>query len=102
MQNLGAILKKKKGTSATFKKKEKKLNSGGTAFNLRTLGRQRQVELCTFNVNLVYKGSSRRSSKATLRIPVLTNQKGKKRDQHIVLQNPTTNNNNNLENIIFI
>ena len=36
-------------------------------------GRQRQVDLCEFEVSLIYKASSRTGSKTTQRNPVLKN-----------------------------
>ena len=43
-----------------------------------TLGRQKQVDHCEFEVNLVYTASSRTGTKATQRNPVLKNKNNKK------------------------
>lgn len=42
--------------------------------------RQRQADVCEFEVNLVYKASSRSDSKATQKIPVLGKTKTNKKN----------------------
>ena len=47
-----------------------------------TLGRQRQVDLCEFEANLVYSASSR-TAKATQKNPVLNHASSPKKDVRI-------------------